>query len=126
MSTTAGDIIFNTGSVSVSKTLVRVEGTSYPVNGIGSVFVEKPNIVGTYLLAIVFGSTSFACITANNGGGTLLSLIAAVAFLAVALTRPSILVLRTASGDQKALRSRDQNELLTVKRAIEEAVARRG
>lgn len=66
------------------------------------------------------------CVVGDNGGGALLSLIATGALLIVALTRPSVLVLRTASGDQRALRSRDQNALLTVKRAIEEAVARRG
>ena len=122
MSATPDDTILATPTVVISKTLVRIKGVAYPVNGIGSVFVRRPRIVGLVLLALGLGSMGVSDFAKGNGGLVLLLLGAGV--LGYALTRPSILVLRTAGRDQKALHSRDGASLLAVKRAIEEAVRR--
>ncbi len=130
MSAAADDTILATATVSISKTLVRIDGVTYPVNGIGSVFVKRPRIVGLLLAALFLGGMGVSDLVKDSGpqdsGSAVALLLAGAMVLAYALTRPSILVLRTASRDQRALRSRNGAALLAVKRAIEEAVTRRG
>lgn len=130
MSAAMDDTILATATVNISKTMVRIDGVTYPVNGIGSVFVKKPRIVGLLLAALFLGAMGVSGLAqdsgATDGGSSVALLLAGAIVLAFALTRPSVLVLRTASRDQKALRSRNSAALLNVKRAIEEAVARRG
>lgn len=118
--------IFHSGNIEVSKTLVRVGGTSYPVNGIGSVYVRAPKRMGTIITGIIlivltipfFGSGQLPIAFGFAIFGALL--------IIAAIGRPHVLVLRTASGDQQALRSGDKKLLFAVKSAIEEAVALRG
>lgn len=104
---------------------------SYPVNGISSVFVRKPNNGFLYLLALISGILCFNLLTdshneqAASGAGVFM-LFVTIILVAQAIFRPATLVLKTASGDQQALSSRDKNHLLNVKSAIEQAVAQRG
>ena len=77
-------------------------------------------IVGAILVLMGLGSLG-----SNVVGGLAIGLVGA-ALLAYGLTRPSVLVLRTASGDQDALFSRDQEMMNRVKGAIEAAVIQRG
>jgi hypothetical protein len=55
-----------------------------------------------------------------------IALAVAGALAIFAFTRPDTFVLRTASGDQDALTSRDKDLMNKVKAAIEVAVAKRG
>jgi len=122
------EIIYSSGNVVITKTLVRIGGISYPINGIGSVWVAKPStpafrifflvLLGFLVLVTLFDSKTV-------GMGVFFLVIAVVVF-ASTTGRPSHLVLRTASGDQPALASTDLAMLSSVKAAIETAVARRG
>ena len=125
MSAALDDTILATATVNISKTMVSIEGVTYPVNGICGVFIKRPRIVGLALLALALGAMGASDLAKGSDGGLVLLAVSAVV-LAFALTQPSILVLRTASRDQKALHSRNRTELLAVKRAIQEAVTRRG
>lgn len=121
MSATLDSTILATATVNVSRTMVSIEGVTYPVNGICGVFIKRPRIVGLILLALALGAMGASDIAKGSDGGLVLLAVSAVV-LAFALTQPCILVLRTASRDQKALHSRNRAELLAVKRAIEKAV----
>jgi Family of unknown function (DUF6232) len=117
--------IFSLGEVNVTTTLVRIGPTSYPVNGIGSVSVKPRKI--KWKAAIVAALIGFVMIGSKDGaaaGAVVLTIATALAIYA--LTRPDILVLRTASGDQDALASRDKDLMNKLKAAIEVAVTKRG
>ena len=122
------EAIFSQGDVNVTKTLVRIGATSYPVNGIGSVLVKPREIQWKALFgAIVAALIGFSAIGSKDGAGAgALALVIAIALAIYAFTRPDTLVLRTASGDQDALASTDKDLMNKVKAAIEVAVARRG
>ena len=125
MSAALDNTILATATVNISKTMVSIEGVTYPVKGICGVFIKRPRIVGLALLALALGAMGASDLAHGSDGGLVLLAVSAVV-LAFALTQPCVLVLRSASRDQKALHSRNRAELLTVKRAIEEAVTRRG
>ena len=125
MSATLDNTILATATVNISKTMVSIEGVTYPVKGICGVFIKRPRIVGLILLALALGGMGASDLAKGSDGGLVLLAVSAVV-LAFALTQPCILVLRTASRDQKTLHSRNRAELLAIKRAIEEAVTRRG
>jgi Family of unknown function (DUF6232) len=121
------DIIFSQGDVIVTKALVRIGGVSYPVNGIGSVLVQKPKpsvlffisgiLVAVPGVAVLFGEGNFSGLIAVGLGAICMYL---------AFSKPSTLVLRTASGDQNVLQNKDTELLQKVKKAVETAVVRRG
>ena len=122
------ETVFSQGDVNVTKTLVRIGATSYPVNGIGSVLVKPRELHWKALAgAIVAALIGFSAIGSKDGGAAgAAALVVAVALAFYAFTRPDTLVLRTASGDQDALSSRDKDLMNKVKSAIEVAVAKRG
>ncbi len=105
---------------------VRAPGRSYPINGIGSVHVQRPNRRGYITLAVIVGLVALVSTTTGPGPGTIVLWLAVAALIFGAITRPYVLVLKTASGDQQALKSRKLQFLHTIKHAIEEAVAQRG
>jgi hypothetical protein len=124
----AEEVIFQQGSVSVTKTLVRIGNKSYPVNGIVSVFVRN---VGVVWWAAIVGAIAILIGISNAGGGQgsqnfIVGLVIGGGLIVYALTRPSVLVLKTAGGDVDALVTRDKAFLNDVKGAIEEAVSKRG
>ena len=123
MSVTLDNTIFATATVNISKTMVSIEGVTYPVKGICGVFIKRPRIVGLILLALALGGMGASDLAKGSDGGLVLLAVSAVV-VAFALTQPCILVLRTASRDQKTLHSRNRAELLAIKRAIEVAVTR--
>ncbi|WP_126281944.1 DUF6232 family protein [Roseomonas gilardii] len=121
------EIIYRAGNVVVSKTLVQIDGTTYPVNGIGSVLVRKSDPKTLIFLAVVCAIIGLIGLTDKQGiPGSIISFAIAAGFIYWAKSKPSILILRTASGDQQALKSRDKNLLQSVKLAIEQAVIARG
>ncbi|WBV43333.1 DUF6232 family protein [Pseudoroseomonas cervicalis] len=115
-STYRGNLL-DDGEVQVSTTLIKVGKVTYPINGIGSVLIDREPLapfVGLGLLCL---------------GLSLISawFLAGVAWAVIgAFLRKSILVLRTASGDQKALVERNDARLVKIKEAIERAVVERG
>jgi len=122
------EVIFQQGSVIVTKTLVRIGNKSYPVNGIVSVFVRN---VGIVWWAAIVGAVAVLIGLANSSGASgtqnmVAGLVIGGGLIVYALTRPSVLVLKTAGGDVDALVTRDKAFLNDIKTAIEEAVAKRG
>lgn len=124
----AEEVILEQAGVIVTKTLVRIGNKSYPVNGIVSVFVRN---VGVLWWAAIVGAIA-VLIGVNSSGSVqgyqnlLAGLVIGGGLIIYALTRPSVLVLKTAGGDVDALVTRDKAFLNDVKLAIEEAVAKRG
>jgi hypothetical protein len=120
--------IFQANDVQVSKTLVRIGATSYPVNSIGSVLVVEPNRLPLYILPGICATIGVVALPGRGDapiGGVFFIIIAAlVAWRGYA--RKSKLIFRTANGDQSALEDRDPKKLQEVKTAIERAVAMRG
>jgi len=122
------EIIYSSGNVIITKTLVRIGGISYPINGIGSVWVSKPSTPTFRIVFLVvvgiFAAASFS--DPKTVGMGVFFLVIAVVIFASMRGRPSHLVLKTSSGDQQALSSTDVAFLTSVKAAIEQAVTRRG
>jgi len=121
------DLIFQAPDVRITRTLAKLNAVSYPVNGIGSVRIERPNRLLPFLVTIgclMFFATSFADpkITVQQA-----IVAAAIGFAAAAYgyRMPSTLILRTASGDQSAMKG-SNSELEPVMLAIEKAVSARG
>ena len=111
--------------VQVTPTLVRIDDASYPINGIGSVFIKPAKRTLPVLLAILFLLVAVVFSQSDTGlagGAILLTFVCAVA----AVLAKNGLILRTSSGDQRALAARGRRTLLEVKAAIEQAVALRG
>lgn len=119
--------IYRDSNVQITKTLVRIGQKSYPINGIGSVDIKKPDNESAFGMAILaFGAAVVAGYNGAEPGVIGLLIVVAVIALIVGYGKPSFLVLRTASGDQQALSSKKAEYLLKVKSAIETAVAMRG
>ena len=120
-----GENIYSEGNISVTKTLVKVGKTSYPINGIGSVYVYKPNSIVLYVIAGVCIVIAYNAREANPDNVPVLVIISVVCIVASFL-RQSSLKIRTSSGDQQLLKSRNSKLLESIKSAIEKAVALRG
>ncbi|MGO4173735.1 DUF6232 family protein [Bosea sp. TAF32] len=115
------EIIYKAGPATVTRTLVRIGGVSYPVNGIGSVRIEPSKamiFIVLALLAFVFAMSSPDARGVGVGIACVLALFA--------LTARAKLILRTASGDQTALTAMRKRSLTPVMEAIERAVSIRG
>jgi hypothetical protein len=114
------ELVFQQNNVSVSKTLVKIDGTSYPINSIGSVFIQEASSLGHYIVAAVMFLIGIA------SGSLIFMVIIAGILVILGINKKSVLILRTASGDQQALRAKDLRFLGAVKSAIERAVSLRG
>ncbi|WP_428539101.1 DUF6232 family protein [Rhodopila sp.] len=119
------EMIFRDDKISVSKTLVRAGSSSYPINGIGSVNIVRPNPGGIFF-AVVCAGVTIALATSGSIEGFGMMVGTFITIMAIASGLKVALVFRTASGNQQALTSFSSAYLSHVKNAIEEAVARRG
>lgn len=121
-------ITYQDGDIIISKTLARFGGVSYPTVGIGSVRIAAPRRGTLVFFGVVSLIVALSSITSNNpnGGVIFLFLFIGLICLAAAFSKPHTLVLRTASGDVQAHKSKDVEELETIKQAIERAVSLRG
>jgi hypothetical protein len=109
----------------VTSTLAKFARQTFPINGIGSVTL----VPARRTLLIVFGSLFFliGIINAANGGGNAsvpFFVIGAISIF-VALSRKSGLLIKTASGDIRAMEGSEQT-LKRVQDAIEQAATIRG
>jgi O-antigen/teichoic acid export membrane protein len=129
------EILYQQGAVVVSKTLTRIGSVSYPINGIGSVLVASPQrrgLLSGSMVCILVGVSMYAGDSSDASHESSVSgvagalLLLAVVLAIAAYMRPYRLRLRTASGDQNVLESRNRSYLEEIKAAIEQAVARRG
>jgi len=120
-----GENIYSEGNISVTKTLVKVGKTSYPINGIGSVYVYKPNFIVFYIIA---GVCIVIAYDVREENPDFVPVFVAISFICIVASffRKSSLKIRTSSGDQQLLKSRNSKLLESIKSAIEKAVALRG
>jgi len=127
------DAILHTGNVQVTKTIVRVGNTTYPVNGIGSVPVMRPDQRKKFAVisAMVLWMLAVIVQVSNRPITELLTMLIIPTFVTMGMivwikSVKSVLFLRTASGDIQAVLSPDIHFLRSVQDAIEEAVSQRG
>ncbi|BCW88012.1 hypothetical protein sos41_11500 [Alphaproteobacteria bacterium SO-S41] len=117
------EVIYKKGGIEISRTLARFGSTSYPIAGIGSVFISKEKNTAGIILGVaimLFGAVSLK----NLWGFGLLVLGIALAIWA-SRDHTSRLMLRTASGDQQAFEG-TVAQVAEIKAAIEQAVQLRG
>ena len=129
------EAVYKAGDVVITKTLARFGSTSYPINGIGSVSIaENSKRGGRVFGAIICGILTFISFGSFNSAdpgpgvtfGVIFTALTAM-FVFGAFAGPDFsLMLRTASGDAQALKSKDGGEVQRIKDAIERAVSLRG
>ena len=120
------EVIFRQGNIEVSKTMAKFGNVTYPIAGIGSVFVAAPSRVGLYVAAAVAVLIGFWIGADAGAGAAIVGLIVGGVLALIAYNLKYRLMLRTASGDQQALESRTEQLVVDVKTAIERAVVLRG
>lgn len=121
------EAIFSSGSIIVTKTLAKFPSTTFPINGIGSVSVIKPKVAGKVIGGIIALAIALPAFSSSNSFGLgVIALGVSAIFFWKAYRAPYILVIRTASGDSRAMETPDYEYLAQVKRAIETAATLRG
>ncbi|WOF75231.1 DUF6232 family protein [Parvibaculaceae bacterium PLY_AMNH_Bact1] len=124
------ETIFQQGSISVTKTMATISGTSYPINGIGSISIvkEESKSVFFWIVVVVLALFGWSLLSAGEVlvGLVTLGIASGIGWLLYSAQPKHHLVIRTASGDTQALTSKDMVHLGKVKSAIEQAVAARG
>lgn len=126
------DIIFSSGGIVVTKTLAKFPATTFPINGIGSVTVVEPYRSDKMAAAAIFGVIGVCFFVAGFSRGGVCFVAAVVLFCITALIYlsakdlPYTLIIRTASGDSRAMSTSNRQYLLQVKEAIEIAATMRG
>ena len=117
-----GDIIYNKGGVEISQTLARFGGTSYPIAGVGSVFVTSSYSTGGLIVGILM---AFIGVATGKPAGFVFAVIGALLAVASVMRTTNSLMLRTSSGDQLAFTG-TLEQVSEIKAAIERAVQMRG
>lgn len=120
-------VVFQSGNIHVSKTVVRIGEITYPTNSISSVSIAAPERLGWIavgLLAFLTAAGMFG--VRNNAGIATVVLVAGAVLLAIAYALPHKLMFNTAGGETQALTSRNRDFLADVKKAIEIAAAMPG
>jgi hypothetical protein len=129
------DEIFSQGEVTITRTIAYIEGVSYPINGITAVFVNREEFnFSTLLFGVIVLVLAGLSITGelNILAGVawfwqvLALIIGGLMIYYVFFLRPYFLMVRTASGDTRCLESSDKEFIVSVRSAIETAVAGRG
>ncbi len=116
--------LFNLAGVVITREIANIKGTSYPINGIGSVRVATPNRVTAFLIGVGLCIISIVTKNTESSGFWIWFVAGAVAFW-VAYSKPYTLIIHTSSSDRPALTGK-KDFLLSVKDAIENAVTLRG
>lgn len=122
----ADPAIFEAGDVRVTRTVADIAGTSYPIAGIVSVSVRRPDrgllAAGLFLTALAL--FSFLAPGESKGSGLLVAVGLVLAYLG--WRRPTRLVIATAGAERVALKSTNAQFLEATRDAILQAVSQRG
>jgi uncharacterized protein DUF6232 len=118
-------VIFQDKSISVSPMLVQVGSTSYPVNGIASVSIRKPNNERLIALGVVCALVGLWWLIKGYFVGAIGFLVVAAISVRLNYLSASHLVINAMGRDITLVRSRDLEYLQTIKAAIERAVTQR-
>ena len=116
--------LFNSDGIVITRELANIRGTSFPINGIGSVRVAAPNRTGAIVAGLVLCFVDYQ--TSQNGASNaaVWFVLGVVAFIAGYQMKYTLFI-HTASSDRPALKG-GKEFLLSVKQAIEAAVTLRG
>jgi hypothetical protein len=116
------DVLFQSGDITVTRSVAKFGNATYPIANIGSVIVEsETSIAGALIIAgIVIGI--LVGLKTNWGFG--LTSFAVLFFLSAKAPSKRKLTLKTSSGDVTALSSHDANLVESVRQAIENAFTR--
>jgi hypothetical protein len=129
------DVVFRSGDIEVTRTLVRGGNASYPIANIGSIAIgSTPATSGFGCGAVLIGVGVLSLIAAvvNPTAGQDKGVILIFAFgmcgsgwLLMRRKTPAkyTLIIRTSSGDQNVLVSEDLKRIEEIKAAIEAAIA---
>ena len=117
------DAIHDDGVVYISRTLVKVEGKSYPIAAIGSVSIVYARRSVPFIVCI---GCVLAAIIEDDQGRRLFLLACALLCVVWGLTKQHRVLLVTAARESQAFSSRSRIRAERVKAAIEIAVATRG
>ena len=113
--------------VVVTRTLAKFQNQTFPINGIGSVTLVPPRNTGLIIFGAMLLLSGLKLMFSPWGGGLgVLFLCCSGLFFWIAFTRKHGLVIKTASGDVRAMEHSDAAVLNTVKQAIEHAATMRG
>ena len=116
--------LFISDGIVIMRELANIRGTSFPINGIGSVRVAAPNRLGVIPAGLVLCFIGLQTSQNSGSGSAVWFVLGVVAFIA-AYQMKYTLFIYTASSDQPALKG-GKDFLLSVKQAIEAAVTLRG
>lgn len=117
------DVLFQSGDITITRSLAKFGNATYPIANIGSVVIEKdaPNLLGVIALVAIGGG-----IWVGSYAGWFVGLLVFGAVFALSYWVPEKrkLTLKTSSGDVTALSSSDTNLVEGVREAIERAFSR--
>src|SRR5208282_3278179 len=121
------DVILTMPGILITRTLAKFPSQTFPINGIGSVTVATANGVLWFIGAAVFLVSGIAVIGSSVDGNPIgiFPILGAFALFIVALKQKDGLLIKTSSGDVRAMVG-DKKKLEIVKQAIERAATMRG
>lgn len=132
----ACDSIYQSRNVTVTNTMVSINGTTYSIKNINSVFIKKEDVSrhwSTLIGCVVGGIVGYWFLGALKGPDTgvglgIVALIVGVSLLmgimksVMGICAPiHYLIFSTSNGETQALHARNASDLFPVKRAIETA-----
>lgn len=117
------EILFQSGDITVTRSLAKFGNSTYPIANIGSVIVaDEVSGVAGWVILIGIGVAIWIGIATHWVAGIAVAIGAFV--LAGRIPGSKKLTLKTSSGDVTALQSKDTQLVESVRSAIEQAFAR--
>lgn len=126
------DVILTMPGILITRTLAKFPSQTFPINGIGSVTLAPPSrgawiggaVICGFIAIMIFAGAS----SGDDGSGAAVGfifLIVGIIFGFVAHSKEPGLLIKTASGDVRAMEG-EEKTLEIVKQAIERAATMRG
>lgn len=117
------DILFQSGDITITRSVAKFGNATYPIANIGSVIIENEPRTGAGLLVfLAIGAGIWSGVSAGWIVGFII--FGLLFFLALKFPDKRKLTLKTSSGDVTALSSKDVKLVENVRGAIESAFIR--
>lgn len=117
------EVLFQSGDITVTRSVAKFGNSTYPIANIGSVVIEdEANSLSGWILLLGIGVGIWAGISSHWIMGVVIAGVAL--FLGIKVPTKKKLTLKTSSGDVTALSSGDTNLVESVRLAIENAFTR--
>ena len=122
--------VFNQDDVLVTTARLVISGQTYAMSGITSVqfYEEEPSRKLPMSLCVIGGMATLMGLSVGFGGATFVGIVLAAAGIGIWMSQKQEFSVRlaTASGEAKALRSSDKQQIKSVVEAINNAIIQRG